>query len=130
MSEARTARRRVDLNADDYDLLTKAAAIFGLNQSETVRRLLRGALEVAPALTADNSQKMIEASHQLRMIGRNLAQVLRAVHDGRVVGLEETEAVWAGLHERVKALDEHIVSITRSHGLKLRRASKLEEVAG
>ena len=121
------SRHRVDLSLEDFALLEQAAAIFGMNRSDVVRRLLRGALEVAPALTAESSQKLTELSHQLRMVGRNLAQLLRAVHDGRMVGMEETEAVWEGLHQRLKEIDAEVMRMTRAHGLRLRRAGQLQE---
>lgn len=124
----RRATHRVALNAEDDELLARAAALFGMNRSEVVRRLLRGAMEISPAFNAESSQKLAELSHQLRLVGRNLAQMLRAINEGRVIGQDNTEQVWEALLNQSKEIDAEISRMIRAHGLRLRRSAKLEEV--
>lgn len=125
---ARRATHRVALNAEDDELLAKASALFGMNRSEVVRRLLRAAMEVSPAFNAEASQNLVMLSTQLRHVGRNLGQVVRLIHEGRPVGPEDTEPVWAALLQQSREIDAEISRMVRAHGLKLRRSAKLEEV--
>jgi hypothetical protein len=58
-------RHRLDLDEADHRLLVEASAEFGLSQSEVVRRLIRAALDVGPALSRDNAKVVAELSSQI-----------------------------------------------------------------
>jgi hypothetical protein len=59
------------------------------------------------------------------MVGRNLMQVLKAIHRGQAVRIEDTEPVWLGLHQMVAAIDADLTEMTVAYGSKLRRAASL-----
>ena len=59
------------------------------------------------------------------MVGRNLSQVLRAIHRGQAVRIEDTEPVWRGLHEIVSAINDELTEMTVAYGSKLRREVRL-----
>jgi hypothetical protein len=100
-------------------------ALFDLPKAEVVRRLIRASVQAGPALSAENTRAVIELAQQIRIVGRNLAQVLKAIHRGQAVRIEDTEPVWRGLHEVIAAINDELTEITVSYGSKLRREAKL-----
>lgn len=123
----RASRHRIDLNDLDFALLEEAAASFGLSKSETVRRLLRAALNIGPALSEENSQVVAGMAAQLRRVGLNLMQMLKAIHGGRAVQIEDSVEVWQVLHERISAMDKELSRMTEAYGVKLRRDVMVEQ---
>ena len=123
----RGGEHRILLNDADNGLLSDVAEAFGLRRSETVRRLLRAATDVGPALSAQNSQIVVDLSVQVRAVGRNLAQVLRAIHAGHGVGIADLEPILTSLHARASAVDQELSAITIAYGLRLRRSARLAE---
>lgn len=121
----RKARLRTELSAADELRLQEAVALFGLPKAEVVRRLIRASVQAGPALSAENTEAVVELAQQLRAVGRNLAQVLKAIHRGQAVGMAETEAVWRGLHAAVAAINDELTEMTVAYGSKLRREAKL-----
>ena len=119
-------RHRLDLDDEDHRLLLAASARFGLSQSEVMRRLIRAALDVGPALSHDNAQTVAELSSQIRAVGRNLAQVVKAINEGRAVRLEDARAIFEILHRRISAVDGELTAMTLAYGSGLRRAAKLD----
>ena len=121
----RKPRLRTELSEADEQRLQQAAALFGLPKAEVVRRLIRASVQAGPALSAENTQAVILLAGQVRMVGRNLMQVLRAIHRGQAVRIEDTEPVWLGLHQMVAAIDDELTEMTVAYGSKLRRAAGL-----
>ena len=121
----RKPRLRTELSEPDEQRLQQAAALFGLPKAEVVRRLIRASVQAGPALSAENTQAVILLAGQVRMVGRNLMQVLRAIHRGQAVRIEDTEPVWLGLHQMVAAIDDELTEMTVAYGSKLRRAAGL-----
>lgn len=116
-------RSRIALYDNDAALLAAAAERFGLSQSEVVRRLLRAAMEVGPALSEENSQTVHALTGQVRRVGLNLAQMLHAVHAGRVVTMKEAEPIWAGLRDVYRGVESELRAMTEAYGVRLRRAA-------
>jgi hypothetical protein len=121
----RKPRLRTELSEADEQRLQQAAALFGLPKAEVVRRLIRASVQAGPALSAENTQAVVLLAGQVRMVGRNLMQVLKAIHRGQAVRIEDTEPVWRGLHEMVAAIDDELTEMTVAYGSKLRRAANL-----
>ncbi len=121
----RKPRLRTELSAADEEHLKRAVELYGLPKAEVVRRLIRASVQAAPALSAENTKVVIELAQQVRMVGRNLAQVLKAIHRGQAVRIEDTESVWRGLHEVVAAINDELTEMTIAYGSKLRREAKL-----
>jgi hypothetical protein len=134
---ARTIRRkprlRTELSEADERRLTEAVALFGLPKAEVVRRLIRASVQAGPALSAENTRAVVELASQVRVVGRNLSQVLKAIHRGQAVRIEDTEPVWRELHEVIAAINDELTEMTVAYGSKLRREAKLilpEEIHG
>lgn len=121
-------RHRLDLDDDDYRLLLAVSVQFGLSQSEVTRRLIRAALDVGPALSRDNAATVAELSAQIRAVGRNLAQVVKAINEGRAVRLEDARPIFEILHRRISAVDGELTNMTLAYGSGLRRSARLGTV--
>ncbi|MFN5036238.1 MAG: hypothetical protein ACK463_02510 [Bradyrhizobium sp.] len=121
----RKPRLRTELSEADEDHLQRAVELYGLPKAEVVRRLIRASVQAGPALSAENTRVVVELAQQVRMVGRNLAQVLKAIHRGQAVRIEDTEPVWRGLHEVVAAINDELTEMTVVYGSKLRREAKL-----
>lgn len=126
----RKPRLRTELSDADEAHLLQAVALFGLPKAEVVRRLIRASVQAGPALSAENTQAVILLAGQVRMVGRNLMQLLRAIHRGQAVRIEDTEVVWRGLQQMVSAIDDELTEMTVAYGSKLRRAAALGVSAG
>ena len=118
-------RLRTELSAADEQRLQDAVALFGLPKAEVVRRLIRASVQAGPALSAENTEAVVALAQQVRMVGRNLSQVLKAIHRGQAVDMEDTEAIWRGLHEAIAAIDGELTEMTVAYGSKLRRQARL-----
>jgi hypothetical protein len=99
---------RVELTAADFDVLERASEVFGLGKSELVRRLVRASVDVGPALSAKSVERIEALTGQVRMVGRNLMQVLHAIHRGDAVRIADAEPVWCGLQEMIALLDDEL----------------------
>jgi len=108
------------LSDADEARLQAAVALFGLPKAEVVRRLIRASVHAGPALSAENTRVVVELAQQVRMVGRDLSQVLRAIHRGQAVRIEDTEPVWRGLHDVVSAINDELTEMTVAYGSKLR----------
>lgn len=118
-------RLRTELSTADEQRLLDAVVLFGLPKAEVVRRLIRASVQAGPALSAENTEAVVALAQQVRMVGRNLSQVLKAIHRGKAVDMEDTEAIWRGLHEAIAAIDGELTEMTVAYGSKLRRQAKL-----
>ena len=122
----RKPRLRTELSEADERHLQEAVRLFGLPKAEVVRRLIRASVQAGPALSAENAKTMLELAAQVRAVGRNLSQVLRAIHRGQAVAIEDTEPVWRGLHGAIAGINDELTEIAVACGAKLRRGARLE----
>lgn len=116
---------RVVLSDADFITLERAADLFGVGKSELVRRLVRASMDVGPALSSDGLERIEALTSQVRIVGRNLMQVLKAIHRGDAVGIAESEPVWRGLQEMIAALDAELTGLVGSNGPALREQAGL-----
>ncbi|BAB54669.1 mll9293 (plasmid) [Mesorhizobium japonicum MAFF 303099] len=104
--------------------------MFQLDRAETLRRIIRASLDIGPALSAENARTVAALASQVRMVGRNLSQLLHAIHSGDAVPMEAVLPIWEALDERVRAVDAELTAMTIGHGLKLRKAAHLLDGEG
>lgn len=126
----RKPRLRTELSEDDAARLDEAARLFGLPKAEVVRRLIRASVQAGPALSADNTKAVVALAEQVRRVGRNLSQVLHAIHRGQAVRIEDAEPVWQGLFDAVSSVNDELTEMTVAYGSKLRRTAQLETKDG
>jgi hypothetical protein len=91
-----------------------------LPKAELVRRLIRASIPLGPASRVKHRRRG-GLGGQLRRVGRNLAQVLKAIHRSRAVRIEDTEPIGRGLYEAVSALGGELTEMTVAYGSKVRR---------
>lgn len=120
---------RVVLTDTDFDVLESASGAFGVGKSELVRRLVRASVDVGPALSAEGVERVEALTGQVRIVGRNLMQVLKAIHRGEAVRIAESEPVWRGLQEMIAVLDAELTGLVEGNGASLRERSGLMVVA-
>lgn len=118
---------RVELSAAEFELLKQASALFGVGKSDLVRRLVRASIDVGPALSADSMERIEGLAGQVRIVGRNLMQVLKAIHRGDAVTITESEPVWRGLHGLITTLDAELSALGEMAG---EQSAALREHAG
>jgi hypothetical protein len=118
---------RVEMSALDFDLLGRAAHLFGVDKSDLVRRLVRASVDVGPALSAENAAQIEDLAGEVRIVGRDLMQVLQAIRRGEAEGIAESEPVWRGLHELIEALDVELSAVSQA---AIRQSAALREQAG
>jgi len=130
-SECQDGKRsfRVVLSDMDFDILDRASSLFGVGKSELVRRLVRASVDVGPALSSDGLERIEALTGQVRIVGRNLMQVLKAIHRGDAVGIAESEPVWLGLQEMIAALDSELTGLVEGNGPALRERACLVVLA-
>lgn len=120
---------RVVLTDTEFDVLNRASDVFGVGKSELVRRLVRASVDVGPALSAEGVERIEALTGQVRIVGRNLMQVLKAIHRGDAVGIAESEPVWRGLQEMIAVLDAELTGLVDGNGASLRERAGLMVVA-
>lgn len=120
---------RVVLTDAEFDVLERASDVFGVRKSELVRRLVRASVDVGPALSAEGVERIEALTGQVRIVGRNLMQVLKAIHRGEAVGIAESEPVWRGLQEMIAVLDVEMTGLIEGNGVLLRERAGLAVVA-
>ena len=116
---------RVVLSNADFNSLEHASDVFGVGKSELVRRLVRASVDVGPALSSDGLERVEALTGQVRIVGRNLMQVLKAIHRGDAIGIAESEPVWRGLQEMIAALDAELTELLEGNGAALRERAGL-----
>lgn len=116
---------RVVLSDVDFNTLESAADLFGVGKSELVRRLVRASVGIGPALSSDGLERIEALTGQVRVVGRNLMQVLKAIHRGEAVGIAESEPVWRGLQEMIATLDSELTGLVEGNAPALREHAGL-----
>lgn len=116
---------RAQFSDEDVTALDEACRVFGVGKSELVRRLVRASVDVGPALSAEGLERVEVLTGQVRIVGRNLMQVLKAIHRGEAIGIAESEPVWRGLQEMIAALDAELTVIVEGNGAALRERAGL-----
>lgn len=98
----RTKRIFVRVTPDVFDALTKVARTAGTSRPGIVLATLRARFTNAPTLLPTEAEEVANAAFQLAMVGANLNQLTRAMHQGRTQELHELGPV---LSETAKSID-------------------------
>jgi hypothetical protein len=98
----RNMRIFVRVTPDVFDALTTVAQATGTSRPGIVLATLRARFTNAPTLLPTEAEEVTNAAFQLAMVGANLNQLTRAMHQGRTEKLHELGPV---LLETAKAID-------------------------
>ena len=118
-------RLRTILSEADKARLEAASRAFGMPEAEVVRRLIRAAVQAGPALNAEEVAGFAGLNDQIRRLGRNVSQILHAIHSGHAARIGDTETVWRELFAALRSLNEELTEMTVSYGSRLRRQAGL-----
>jgi len=69
----------------------KIAQLFEVTPARLIRKIIRDSIGAGPDLLPQEAKVAEEAVYQLSMLGRNLNQLLRAIHQGKVAATSDTE---------------------------------------
>ena len=127
MKPGKRVRHQVDFNAVDFALLEAAAIRFGRTRSEVAGSLVRAAIEIGPALSAENAEVLASLSGEVNGATRVLGQIVRVLNSRKTIGKTEVEAVWGEVFATVAALDRVLTEMLSGYGATLRLAARLEE---
>ncbi|MBL4571560.1 MAG: plasmid mobilization relaxosome protein MobC [Gammaproteobacteria bacterium] len=105
------------LSSSEWEKAKKHIAAENMSVTGWVLSLIRAAILKKPQLRKDEVRAVLEANYQLRSIGRNLNQMVRAVNDGRAERGEFSE-------HYAKRLKTHIDAVTLAIGLLVTNSTK------
>lgn len=115
---ARSASRRygevthIRFSADELARLKAAAQRDGVTVSEVIRRLVRAEAGRLPVATEALQPAIVELSDQLRRVGIDFNQAVRAMNDGRVGYDEDLERALIAVGDLVRQFREELKAMT------------------
>jgi uncharacterized protein YcbK (DUF882 family) len=103
----RTKRIFVRVTPDVFDALTTVARAAGTSRPGIVLATLRARFTNAPTLLPTEAEEVTNAAFQLAMVGANLNQLTRAMHQGRTEELHELGPVLSEIAKAIDGLRQH-----------------------
>lgn len=125
----RGPRRRLDIDERDHARLESVAARFGLPKSELVRRMIRAAHELGPALSKDNAAVVGDLAREVRAIGRSLSQLLHSIRRGEGAAPAAAEEVISRLVDSYAAINGELTGLTLAYGSRVRESVSMSDPA-
>lgn len=104
----RSMRLTVRVTPDIFEAVTRTAHDAGMSRPGVVLGTLRARFLQAPTLLPMEAEAVGRAAYQLSMVGTNLNQLTRFIHQGRLETLAERDPVLASATSAVIALRESI----------------------
>lgn len=103
----RTKRIFVRVTPDVFDALTRCARAAGTSRPGIVLATLRARFTNAPTLLPTEAEEVTNAAFQLAMVGANLNQLTRALHQGRTDELNQLGPVLSEISKAIDGLRQH-----------------------
>jgi len=129
---APTAAKRqlvVFLAREDFAHLEAACLAFGIGKSELVRRLIRASVDIGPALSLEDGNKLAPIGKELRAIGRNIAQIVKGINLGYAPQLADSEELFRTVYLTLAQMNATIQTMIVAYGSRLRRGAGLKALA-
>ena len=105
---SRSMRLTVRVTPEVFEAVTKTALEAGTTRPGVVLGTLRARFLQAPTLLPMEAEAVGRAAYQLSLVGTNLNQLIRFIHQGRLATLAERDPVLASATSAVIALRESI----------------------
>lgn len=105
---ARSMRLTVRVTPDIFEAVTSAARSTGTSRPGIVLATLRARFLQAPTMLPAEAEAIGRAAYQLSMVGTNLNQLTRSLHQGRAEALKDRDPVLLETASAVAALREHV----------------------
>ena len=114
---------------EDFAHLEAACLVFGIGKSELVRRLIRASVDIGPALSFEDGQKLAPIGKELRAIGRNIAQIVKGINLGYAPQLADSEELFRTVYLTLAQMNATIQTMIVAYGSRLRRGAGLKALA-
>lgn len=102
----------IRFSADELASLKAIAESESVTVSEVVRRLVRAETGHLPVATEDLRPAIVEMTDQLRRVGVNFNQAVRAMNEGRVGHDEDLERALIAVGDLVRRFREELKTMT------------------
>lgn len=116
----------VRVTGEEFDQFSQLSDSYGLKKSDAMRRAALAALGKGPVLPMKNQQEFLMITEELRAIGVNLNQAVRAMNTGRVPDDESMRLDMADLTGGIEAIAEVLVVMAASARKTTRKALESE----
>ena len=111
---SRSMRLTVRVTPDIFEAVSRTARTAGTTRPGIVLGTLRARFLQVPTLLPAEAEAVARAAYQLSMVGTNLNQLIRSIHQGRLEALEARDPVLLETASAVTALREHIHSLAET----------------
>jgi len=89
---------------------------FGIGKSELVRRLIRASVDIGPALSLEDGNKLAPIGKELRAIGRNIAQIVKGINLGYAPQLADSEELFRTVYLTLAQMNATIQTMIVAYG--------------
>ena len=107
-------RLTVRVTPDIFEAVNRTARTAGTTRPGIVLGTLRARFLQAPTLLPAEAEAVARAAYQLSMVGTNLNQLIRSIHQGRLEALEARDPLLLETASAVTALREHVLSLAET----------------
>ena len=111
---ARSMRLTVRVTPEIFEAVTQTARNAGTTRPGVVLGTLRARFLQAPTLLPAEAEAIGRAAYQLSMVGTNLNQLTRSLHQGRIETLKDHDPVLVETASAVTALREQIHALAEA----------------
>lgn len=111
---SRSMRLTVRVTPDIFEAVTRTAYDAGMSRPGVVLGTLRARFLQAPTLLPVEAEAVSRAAYQLSMVGTNLNQLTRSLHQGRQEALAERNVVLVETAAAVTASRENIHALVET----------------
>lgn len=121
-SKTRDKTITVRVTPEEFDQFSSLSEQYGLKKSDALRRAALAALGKGPVLPMKNQKEFLKITEELRAIGVNLNQAVRAMNTGRVPDDEDLRHDLSDLTGGLEAIAEVLVVMAASARKTTRKA--------
>lgn len=104
----------VRVTPDIFEAVTRTARSAGTTRPGVILGTLRARFLEAPTLLPAEAEAVAHAAYQLSMVGTNLNQLTRSLHQGRLEALADRDPVLLETTSAVTVLREHVRSLVET----------------
>lgn len=105
----------VRLTEEEHRALNAVQERLGTTRSRLLRKTVRELIGLGPDLLLQEWQAFVELAFQVAAVGRNLNQLVRAIHQGKTAISLEDRALVEGVRDQVTAVQTALqATIVRS----------------